>query len=192
VVSQGGRTGIRRGPVQFGMMYYAGQGVPQDSAEAVKWYRKAAEQGLPSAQFNLGLMYDKRQGVPQNFVEAVNGIAWRQSREMRRPVQPRHDVLRGPGRAEGLCCSAHVVSSCNLAIPRIGESERERAEVSRDIAASRLTPAQIAERNVWRVSGNEDGAVKTGGGANFSDRSELRVAVPAGFEPAFSAVRGRL
>ncbi len=25
-----------------------GEGVPQDYAEAVKWYRKAAEQGLPA------------------------------------------------------------------------------------------------------------------------------------------------
>jgi TPR repeat protein len=28
---------------------------PEDDAEAVKWYRKAAEQGLANAQFNLGL-----------------------------------------------------------------------------------------------------------------------------------------
>jgi TPR repeat protein len=31
-----------------------GEGVPEDDAEAVKWYRKAAEQGLAGAQFNLG------------------------------------------------------------------------------------------------------------------------------------------
>ena len=34
-----------------------GQGVPQDYAEAVKWYRKAAEQGDVNAQHNIGLMY---------------------------------------------------------------------------------------------------------------------------------------
>ncbi len=38
---------------------------------AVKWYRKAAEQGFSSAQFNLGLMYDNGQGVPRNNKEAV-------------------------------------------------------------------------------------------------------------------------
>ena len=27
-------------------MYYNGEGVPQDYKEAVKWYTKAAEQGL--------------------------------------------------------------------------------------------------------------------------------------------------
>ena len=35
-------------------MYRNGQGVTQDNAEAVKWYRKAAEQGYAAAQFNLG------------------------------------------------------------------------------------------------------------------------------------------
>ena len=35
-------------------MYENGKGVPQDDAEAVKWYRMAAEQGDADAQFNLG------------------------------------------------------------------------------------------------------------------------------------------
>ena len=52
-------------------MYAEGQGVPQDYAEAVKWFRLAADQGNATAQYNLGLMYDKGQGVPQNYAEAV-------------------------------------------------------------------------------------------------------------------------
>jgi TPR repeat protein len=39
------------------------KGVKQDAAEAVKWYRKAAEQGYARAQFNLGLMYAEGKGV---------------------------------------------------------------------------------------------------------------------------------
>jgi TPR repeat protein len=34
-------------------MYANGQGVPQDYGEAIRWYRKAAEQGFADAQFNL-------------------------------------------------------------------------------------------------------------------------------------------
>ena len=45
-------------------MYYQGQGVPQDYAEAVSWYRLAAEQGNATAQSNLGAMYDNGRGVP--------------------------------------------------------------------------------------------------------------------------------
>jgi TPR repeat protein len=32
--------------------------VAQDDAEAVKWYRKAAEQGHAEAQVNPGVMYE--------------------------------------------------------------------------------------------------------------------------------------
>ena len=38
--------------------------------EALRWYRKAAEQGYASAQNNLGLMYRNGEGVPQDYVEA--------------------------------------------------------------------------------------------------------------------------
>jgi TPR repeat protein len=38
----------------LGFMYELGIGAPVDCAEAVKWYREAAEQGNARAQFNLG------------------------------------------------------------------------------------------------------------------------------------------
>ncbi len=43
----------------------------QDDAETVKWYRKAAEQGLAKAQYELGDMYEHGRGVPQDNAEAV-------------------------------------------------------------------------------------------------------------------------
>jgi TPR repeat protein len=55
----------------LGYMYDTGKGVPQDYAEAMKWYRLAAEQGVAKAQNNLGYMYDKGRGVSQDYVEAV-------------------------------------------------------------------------------------------------------------------------
>ena len=55
----------------LGVRYGNGRGVPQDAAEAVRWYRLAAEQGDASAQFNLGLAYDTGEGVPQDYAEAV-------------------------------------------------------------------------------------------------------------------------
>jgi uncharacterized protein len=51
-------------------MYAKGQGVPQDYAAAVKWYRLAADQGNAVAQINLGFMYEQGQGVPQDYVQA--------------------------------------------------------------------------------------------------------------------------
>ena len=43
----------------------------EDDAEAVRWYRQAADQGLAEAQFNLGWMYYKGRGVRQDYAEAV-------------------------------------------------------------------------------------------------------------------------
>jgi TPR repeat protein len=51
--------------------YYGSLGVVKDGAEAVKWFRKAAEQGYPPAQFDLGLCYANGQGVAKDDVEAV-------------------------------------------------------------------------------------------------------------------------
>ncbi len=47
-------------------MYAKGEGEPQDYVQAVRRYRKAAEQGDASAQSNLGFMYDNGRGVPQD------------------------------------------------------------------------------------------------------------------------------
>jgi TPR repeat protein len=55
----------------LGLMYDNGNGVPKDYAEAVKWYRLAADQGLAAAQLRLGLMYDNGDGVPKDSAEAV-------------------------------------------------------------------------------------------------------------------------
>jgi hypothetical protein len=51
-------------------MYANGQGVSEDAAQAVVWYRKAADQGVARAQFNLGVMYGRGQGVSQDYIEA--------------------------------------------------------------------------------------------------------------------------
>jgi len=93
----------------LGVGYKKGEGVPQDYAEAVKWYRLAAEQGA-KAQFNLGVGYYKGEGVPQNYVQAHMWF--------------------------------------NLAASRFSAPEAEnrgKAVHNRDLAASLMTPAQIAE-----------------------------------------------
>ena len=51
------REGLPRAQTALGMMYAYGEGVPQDSDEALHWYRTAAEQGYPPAEYNLGIMH---------------------------------------------------------------------------------------------------------------------------------------
>jgi TPR repeat protein len=55
----------------LGVMYAQGEGVQQDYAKAVKWYRKSAEQGCAEAIYILGLMYYQGEGVQQDYAEAA-------------------------------------------------------------------------------------------------------------------------
>ena len=48
---------------RLGVSYTIGRGVAKDEVEAVKWFRKAAEQNYGAAQFNLGLSYEYGQGL---------------------------------------------------------------------------------------------------------------------------------
>ena len=82
-------------------MYANGEGVPQDYAEAVKWYRRAAEQGYAAAQYNLGAVYATARGVPQDYAEAVKWY---------RRARP----LRGCGATRRLLEGVHPVHGVDL------------------------------------------------------------------------------
>ena len=64
------KQGAAYAQYNLAFMYANGEGVPENDAEAVKWYRKAADQGDADAQFNLGVMYDNGEGVPENSIRA--------------------------------------------------------------------------------------------------------------------------
>ena len=51
----------------------------KNEAEAVKWYRKAAEQGIANAQFRLGVCYEDGMGVVKDEAEAMKW--WRKAAE---------------------------------------------------------------------------------------------------------------
>ncbi len=56
---------------ELGRLYDRGETVPQNSAEAAKWFRKAAEQGHAKAQYNLAVSYEQGEGVAQDRAEAA-------------------------------------------------------------------------------------------------------------------------
>ena len=68
------RSHGRHTPVaQFnlGVMCANGTGVPQNYAEAVRWYRLAADQAHAKGQVNLGVMCEDGTGIPQDPTEAA-------------------------------------------------------------------------------------------------------------------------
>jgi TPR repeat protein len=64
------KAGDASAQYSLGYAYENGKGAPQDYAQAVEWYEKAALQGYAAAQGALGLMYERNEGIPQDYGEA--------------------------------------------------------------------------------------------------------------------------
>lgn len=77
-----------------------GRGTGKSDKLAVRWYRKAAEQGYARAQCNLGYKYDLGEGVPQSDASAVH---WYECCKQANPlyfdyskrISPRHAMQGG-------------------------------------------------------------------------------------------------
>ncbi len=128
----------------LGLMYRNGQGVPQDDAEAARWYRKSAEQGHANAQYNLGVMYAKGQGVPEDYAEAVK---WYRKAAAQGKADAQYNLgvtyYNGQGVPEDYV-QAHMWFDLAAAGSPPGE-DRDSAVKNRDIVAKLMTPTQIAE-----------------------------------------------
>src|SRR2546430_722208 len=71
-IRAGADKGDAKAQYELGRAFFSGTlGVAKDEAEAVKWFRKAAEQNVADAQFNLGVCYANGQGVPEDDAESV-------------------------------------------------------------------------------------------------------------------------
>ena len=67
---QGREQGLAEAQCSLGAMLFKGNGVPQDKAQAVEWFRKAAAQGNAMAQNNLGFLCNTGDSVPQDKAQA--------------------------------------------------------------------------------------------------------------------------
>jgi TPR repeat protein len=138
--------GDARAQSMLGLLYYRGQGVPQDHNEAIKWIRQAADQDDAAAQFRLGVMFAKGQSVPQDDAEAAK---WFRRAADLGDAQAQYNLgqLYAKGEAgEPDNVSAHMWF--NLAathFPPSDTDDRNAAARNRDLAAEKMTPAQIAQ-----------------------------------------------
>jgi TPR repeat protein len=130
----------------LGIMYDEGPEVPRNDAEAIKWYRKAADQGVALAQFNLGMMYAKGEGAPQNDAEAAQWYRLAADQGLA-GAQFNLGIMYSKGRGVPQdYVQAHMW--LNLAasqLPDLGKTRRNTTIDARDLVASKMTSAQIAE-----------------------------------------------
>ena len=126
-------------PIQnnLGFLYEIGRGVPQDYAQAVKWYRLAADQGYAKAQFNLGVMYESGEGVPQDYAQAAK---WFRLAADQGLAEAQYNLGVMYANGEGVpqdYAQAHMW--LNLAAAQGNESGKK----GRDLVAGKMTPQQI-------------------------------------------------
>ena len=142
-------AGATEAQFTLGFIYATGEGVPQDAAEAVRWYRLAAEQGIDSAQHNLGVMYATGEGVPQDAAEAVR---WYRLAAEQGIDSAQHNLGVMYATGEGVpqdAAEAHMW--LNFAASRLSGADRERSVGARDRVAELMTPADLSEaqRRAW-------------------------------------------
>ena len=117
--------------------------MPEDDAEAVRWYRLAADQGYAAAQYILGFIYAEGRGVPKDDVKAVRWyrLAAEQGHAC---AQSNLGDMYGTGRGVPQdYVQAHMWR--DLATSRLTDEDRGVAVRGRDTLASLMTPAQLAE-----------------------------------------------
>ena len=131
------------GPYEDGLAAYE----RGDYATALRLWRPLAEQGNAGAQHILGLMYDSGQGVPQDLAEAVK---WYRLAAEQGYGSAQLNLATMYARGDGVppdYVQAHMWF--NLAASGLPSSivpkDRDKAVKYRDIIASNMTPAQIAE-----------------------------------------------
>ncbi len=100
-------------------MYADGEGVPENDVEAVKWYRKAAEQGVALAQVHLGLMYYFGRGVTEDYVKAY---AW---------------TILAAAQGEEAAVKAKELLREVIAAEQVAEAQRLAAELKERIEAQK-------------------------------------------------------
>jgi len=116
-----------------------GQGVPQDVAEAVKWYRLAADQGYAMAQYNLGVMYDNGQGVPQDDAEALK---WYRLAADQGQADAQFNL--GVMYYNGQGVPKDLIEAYAWSFIAAAGGDADAANI-RDVVAGELTPEQLAE-----------------------------------------------
>ena len=66
------RLGHAKAQNKLGAAYMRGEGVPRDAGEGIKWFKRAAEQGMVAAQHNLAIFYQQgTEGLVKDEAEAA-------------------------------------------------------------------------------------------------------------------------
>jgi TPR repeat protein len=131
--------------------------VPASDAEALRWFKAAADQNLDAGQYDLGLLYAEGRGVAANPAEAAKWF--RQAADQGFPsaqVELAESYERGRGETKDLLCAQFWYSLAAAQGDHGGGKQRDRlasqlsaeqqAEVRRMVAASEQSERPFIKR----------------------------------------------
>ena len=140
-------NGDVRAQSTLGLIYYrGGRDVQKDDAQALRWFRLAADRGDAVAQLSLGLMYADGRGVPQDHDEAAK---WYRRAADRGNPQAQYNLglwyAKGDGGPPNKV-RAHMWFNLAAAhFPAADSRDRNAAVTSRDAVASNMTAEELAD-----------------------------------------------
>jgi TPR repeat protein len=132
----------------LGVMYGMGQGVRQDYAESLMWFRNSADQDNPNAQACLGIMYGQGRGVKQDYVEAAK---WYRKAAEQGNANAQNNLASFYSEGRGVPKDyVQAYMWYNLAAADgFEDSAKLRDEVARKMTAKQIRHAQELARN-WK------------------------------------------
>ncbi len=117
-----------------------------DYTMALDLLRPLASHGTAEAQYELGFLYYNGMGVPQDYAEAVK---WYRLAADQGLADAQHDLgvmyLDGQGVPQDYVLAHMWFNLAASLIPASKKAALESAVSDRDLVASKMTPAQIAE-----------------------------------------------
>jgi hypothetical protein len=141
----------------LGAMYGSGRGVPKNDAEALKWYRMAADKGSAEAQYTLGDIYEDGTGVMQDYAEAMR---WYRLAAVQGHAGAQNNI--GRFYADGLGVPKDNVKTLmwfTVALPGLRGEEAANAQTFRDELASGMRRPQVMQAEEMAMRCRDSGFV---------------------------------
>jgi TPR repeat protein len=141
-------VGPDRGDPQFylGFMNEYGQGVSRNDAEAIRWYRKAADQDHALAQFRLGDLYSNGEGSPRDEIEAAKWYRLAADQGLG-AAQFRLGMIyaEGKGVPQDRVLAHMWLNLVVSELPPLGKQQRNATVDALNLVVSQMTLSQVAE-----------------------------------------------
>ena len=137
-----------------GAMYANGRGVLKDDVEAVKWFRKAAEQGVVESQLTMGFMYANGKGV---FKDSVEAVRWYRMAAVQGHVEAQFNLGLRYAFGRGALKTLLKATPGSIAFAQDAELEKETLTLSDGLSS---TASSVRRNLVFKMSREQVAAAK--------------------------------